>query len=78
MTEERRLYRHILTALDHALAQEDLEIARLLKTALELALTRGVGGPDFVERRQYPQEAIDILDRLARLEERAGESPGAA
>lgn len=62
-----RLADRILMALQMSLVQEDKEISELLKSALEMALTRGSGGKDFVERRDISdevQEALEGVDRL--------------
>ena len=62
-----RLSDRILSALDLALTQEDVEVAEALVNALELSMTRNTGGGDFVERRDYPAEMEDALSRLDAL-----------
>lgn len=67
-----RLSDRLLYALDLAISQQDVVISDLLVRALELALTRNTGGPDFVERRGFPPELEDALDRVSQM--RAGPS----
>ncbi len=59
-----RLSDRILYALELAIEQEDISIAESLVRALELAMTRNTGGGEFVERRDYPLEIREALDRL--------------
>jgi hypothetical protein len=47
--------------------QKDLAIADLLSLALDRALTRGAGGKDFVERREFTAEVESVLDKLVAL-----------
>ena len=67
-----RLSDHILVALTLALAQKDLVVADLLSSALEMTMTRGAGGRDFVERREFTAEVenamvqLDVLRKSAR------------
>lgn len=65
-----RLADRILTALDMAITQEDVDIAEMLENALEMALTRGAGGKDFVERRDFSEDVESALDRLDILRSR--------
>jgi hypothetical protein len=60
-----RLSDRILYALDLALQQEDVYISEMLVKALEVAMTRNTGGGEFIERRDYPPEMEDALNRLA-------------
>lgn len=62
-----RLSDRIYCALDLAIEQEDVAIAEILMAALEHAMTRNAGGGEFVERRHYPDELLDVIDRLAEL-----------
>jgi len=62
-----RLADRILMALQMAIAQEDRDIVDLLKSALEMALTRGSGGKNFVERRDISEEVQDALENAERL-----------
>lgn len=62
-----RLSDRIFHALDLAIEQEDIAVAELLMTAMEHAMTRNAGGGEFVERRHYPDELLDVIDRLAEL-----------
>lgn len=64
-----RLSDKVLEALKLAAAQKDLAIADLLVRTLDLAMTRGAGGADFVERREFSAEvraALDAVDALRR------------
>jgi len=65
-----RLADRILTALDMAITQEDLDIAEILGNALEMSLTRGAGGKDFIERRDFSEDVEKALDKLDILRER--------
>ena len=72
MTEKNneRLADRILIALEMAIAQEDKVIAEILGSALEMALTRGTGGKDFVERRDLSddiQKALENVEHLRNL-----------
>jgi hypothetical protein len=60
-----RLSDRILYALDLALQQEDVYLSEMLVKALEVAMTRNTGGGEFIERRDYPPEMEDALNRLA-------------
>jgi hypothetical protein len=62
-----RLSDTILKALALAVQQKDLAIADLLSLALDRALTRGAGGKDFVERREFTDEVEDVLKKLEEL-----------
>ena len=68
--EQIRLSDRILSALELALAQEDLKIAELLTNVLEHAMTRNAGGGQFVERRDYPPEIEAAMSRLHDLRDR--------
>ncbi len=62
-----RLSDRILYALELAIEQEDVSISEALVRALELAMTRNTGGGEFVERRDYPQEIENAMDRLREI-----------
>lgn len=62
-----RLSDRILSALNLALAQEDISICDLLVRALDLAMTRNTGGAAFVERRGFPPEMENAFERLAEI-----------
>ena len=65
--DRQRLSDRVLEALQMSLAQDDLSISEILAHALELALTRGAGGEDFVERREFSsdvEQAFNDLDEL--------------
>lgn len=70
--EQIRLSDRILSALDLALAQNDLKISELLTRALEHAMTRNTGGGEFVERSDYPPELEDAMSRLSALRDKIG------
>lgn len=65
---ELRLSDRILFALDLALNQNDVRVAETLSKALEMSMTRNTGGGAFVERRDYPPEIENALDRLIDLQ----------
>ena len=62
-----RLSDLVLAALTVSVAQKDLAISDLLSRALEMAMTRGAGGKDFVERREFTAEVESILEKLNTL-----------
>ena len=64
-----RLSDRIVYALELAVEQQDVDVAEILNNALELAMTRFAGGPDFVERRDYPLEMDTVLNKLGALKE---------
>lgn len=64
---QSRLSDRVLYALEGALEQEDLLIAEKLVQALDLSMTRGSGGNDFVERRGYPERIENALARFETL-----------
>lgn len=66
-SDKIRLSDRILTALTLSLEQDDLKVAELLTTALEISMTRGTGGANFQERRSYPPEIEQAMDKLAEL-----------
>lgn len=59
-----RLSDRILFALQLAIEQEDLQIAEELCSALDLSMTRNTGGGEFIERRNYPKEIENAMERL--------------
>jgi hypothetical protein len=62
-----RLSDRVLAALTVALEQKDIAISDLLRRALEMSMTRGAGGKDFTERREFADEvekALTTLDKL--------------
>ena len=67
MAEKIRLSDRILSALQLSLSQEDVKISELLTRALELAMTRNTGGGEFVERREYPPEIEEAMNKLEEL-----------
>lgn len=73
MSESKiRLSDRILDALQLALEQEDLKISEYLTQALELAMTRNSGGGEFVERRDFPVELEEALEKLDTLRQKTG------
>lgn len=66
-----RLSDRILSALELALDQEDIKIAELLTSAMEQSMTRNTGGGEFIERRDYPPEIEDAMDKLYELRSKA-------
>lgn len=68
--EQIRLSDRILSALELALDQDDLKISELLTRALEQAMTRNTGGGEFVERRDYPPEIEQAMNKLYDLRDK--------
>jgi hypothetical protein len=68
--EQIRLSDRILSALELSLDQDDLKISDLLTRALELAMTRNTGGGEFIERRDYPPEIEDAMNKLSDLRDK--------
>ena len=62
-----RLSDRIVNALDLAVEQEDIKVAEKLNQALELSMTRNTGGGDFIERREYPPEIEQVIERFEAL-----------
>jgi len=62
-----RLSDTVLKALKLALEQKDLAVGDLLSRALEMAMTRGAGGKNFVERREFTDEVESALNQLEAL-----------
>lgn len=65
-----RLSDRILQSLQLSLEQEDVKIAELLTRALELSMTRNTGGGEFIERRDYPPEIEEAMDKLYDLRDK--------
>jgi len=65
-----RLSDRILSALELALEQDDVRIAELLTSAMELSMTRNTGGGEFIERRDYPPEIEKAMDKLQALKKK--------
>ena len=72
MSQTQRLSDRILDALNLAIEQKDLKTAEHLENALELSMTRLAGGREFVERRDYPPEIEEAMDKLDKLREQQG------
>lgn len=62
-----RLSDRILFALELALEQKDLELSEGLNKCLELSMTRNSGGGEFIERRDYPRQIEEMLNKLRAL-----------
>jgi len=62
--ELSRLSDRVLEALELAIDQGDWNIGESLRHALELSMTRGSGGANFVERRDYPERVEAALKKL--------------
>lgn len=62
-----RLSDRIVNALDLAVEQQDLKVAEKLNQALELSMTRNTGGGEFIERREYPPEIEQVVERFEEL-----------
>ncbi len=69
-----RMSDRILFALDMALKQEDVDIAEKLAHALDLSMTRNTGGGEFIERREYPEQIEDALNRFDELKKKHSET----
>ena len=72
--EKLRLGDRILTALELAIEQEDIQIAEILHKALDLSMTRNTGGGEFFERRDYPLNVEKALEKLETLQKQAAKS----
>ena len=72
MSQAQRLSDRILEALGLAIEQDDLKTAEHLEKALELSMTRRAGGRVFVERRDYPREIEEVLQKLDNLRAQQG------
>ena len=68
--QQIRLSDRILSALELALEQEDVKISELLTRALEQAMTRNTGDGEFEERRDYPPEIEQAMNRLYELRDK--------
>jgi hypothetical protein len=66
-----RLSDKILEALKLSLEQSDITMSELLTRGLEMAMTRGAGGKDFTERREFSAEVEQTLARLDALKKEA-------
>ena len=66
-TDPVRLSDRILLALQLALEQDDVPIAKTLALALEMSMTRNTGGGEFIERRDYSKEIENAMDRLSEM-----------
>ena len=70
LLNKARLSDRIFYALSLAIEQEDIKLSDALVLALELSMTRNTGGGEFVERRDYPPEIEQALDKLRDLKRR--------
>ena len=62
-TPYQRLSDKILDAFKLSLDQKDADIAEMLNRALQMAMTRGAGGKDFVERREFADDVEQALEK---------------
>lgn len=60
----QRLSDKIFDAMKMAIDQQDLQIAEQLLRAMEMAMTRGAGGKDFVERRAFSKDVEAALMKI--------------
>lgn len=72
IANKSRLSDRILFALELAIQQEDIELAEILNSAMEMSMTRKTGGGDFVERRDYPMAVEELMKQLRVLKARRG------
>lgn len=63
-----RLSDRIVYALEKALEQEDVQVAKVLVQALELTLTRIPSSADFVDRRGYPKKIEEAMRRMDEIQ----------
>lgn len=66
-----RLSDRILSALELALEQNDLEVSEILLTAIDQTLLRKTNDFNFVERRDYPPELDQALAKIQLLRAKA-------
>jgi len=59
-----RLSDKVLEALKLSLAQKDVAVSEMLVHVLELVMTRNAGGRDFIERRDFSEEAEKAIDQF--------------
>lgn len=66
-SQYQRLSDKILEAFKLTLDQGDVDIADILNNALQMAMTRGAGGKDFVERREFADDVEKALEKYETL-----------
>lgn len=66
-SQYQRLSDKILDAFKLSIEQKDADIAEILNRGLQMAMTRGAGGKDFVERREFTEDVEKALDRYEAL-----------
>jgi hypothetical protein len=66
-----RLSDRILFAIELALEQQDIELSEALNKSLEMAMTRNTGGGEFIERRDYPKEIEQAIEKLRALKKKS-------
>lgn len=74
----RRLSDSILAAFDHAIAQQDIEVATYLYRALELVWTRPVPGGGQDRRNWEEDPVVPAHDRLEALRAELATPPTSA
>ena len=67
-----RLSDRILSALELALEQDDVKVCEALVKSLDLSMTRNTGGGEFIERRDYPPQLEDAMDKFYELKDKLG------
>jgi hypothetical protein len=67
--KKTRLSDRVIDALELALEQNDVEIAQVLIKALELSMTRNAGGGEFVERRDFSEQMIEVIEKFKILKD---------
>lgn len=65
----KRVSDKVLEALELAIEQGDPDLSDALARCLEMALSRGAGGKDFVERRNIEDRVQKALDDAYQLQQ---------
>lgn len=66
-SQYQRLSDKILDALKLSIAQKDIDVSEILNHALQMSMTRGAGGKDFVERRDFAEDVEKALEQYEAL-----------
>lgn len=61
-SQYQRLSDKILDALKLCIEQKDADVSEVLNRALQMSMTRGAGGKDFVERRDFAEDVEKTLE----------------
>ena len=67
-----RLSDRILSALELSLEQQDVKVSEALVKALDMSMTRNTGGGEFIERRDYPPQLEDAMNKFYDLKDKLG------